>query len=75
MAILRIRPVDHLVLPYWQAQNKLSGSLIEGSPRDFRTVVRVRRLQSDANKLGYNLDDETVRQLQARSDADEAWTI
>ncbi len=70
--ILKIRPVDHLVNQYWQMQNKLSEGCVEGLSADFKTVVRIKRLLSEAEALGYNLADETARQLQADSDANEA---
>ena len=72
MAGLRIRPVDHLVLPYLQMQDKLSEGCVEGFSPDFKTVLRLKRLRSEAEALGYNLDDETVRQCQAHSEANEA---
>lgn len=71
MADLRIRPIDHLVLPYWQAHNTLSEGSVEGFSIGFRTAVHLHRLQSEAEVLGYNLFDETVRQLQADTDASE----
>jgi hypothetical protein len=67
--ILKIRPVDHLVCPYLQMQDKLSEGLVDGFPADFKTLVRLRRLRSEAEALGYNLADETVRQAEAHSDA------
>jgi hypothetical protein len=66
--ILRIRPVDHLVCPYLQMQDKLSEGLVEGFRADFKTVIRLRRLLSEAEALGYNLADEAVHQAEADSD-------
>ncbi len=72
MAGLKIRPVDHLVLPYLQMQDRLSEGCVEGFSPDFKTVVRLKGLLSEAEALGYNLADETVRQLLAQNDANEA---
>jgi len=71
MAELRIRPIDHLMLPYWQAQNRVSEGSVEGFSIGLGTAVRLHRLQSEAEDLGYSLFDETVRQLQADTDASE----
>ena len=71
MVELRIRPIDHLVYLYWQAQGKVSEGCVEGFPVGFRTAVRLKRLLSEAEALGYNLDDEIVRQLQADNDANQ----
>jgi len=70
MAAFRIRPIDQLVRQYWQVQGKLSEARVEGTQVGFRTAVRCRRLLSEGEALGYNLDDEMARQLQADSDAD-----
>lgn len=71
MARIRIRPVDHLVLPYLQMQDKLSEGCVEGFSPGFKTIVRLRRLLSEAEAFGCNLADETVRQLAADNDANE----
>lgn len=71
MATLSIRPIDHLVLPYRQAHDRLSEASVEGFSIGLGTAVRLHRLQSEAEALGYNLFDETVHQLEADTDASE----
>jgi hypothetical protein len=53
-------------------QDKLSEGLVDGFPSDVKTVVRLRRLLSQAEKLRYDLGDEAVRQCEAHRDANEA---
>lgn len=71
MAGFRISPLDRLVWENWKVQNKISEAQVEGLSTGFRTSLRRKRLLSEAEALGCNLDDETVRQLEAHTGADE----
>ncbi len=71
MANLTVRPVDRHIVPYWKAQEKLNKCCVEGLSADLRTTVRIKRLESEAEALGFNLFDEMVRQCEGERDADE----
>ncbi len=62
MANLVIRPIDHLVAEFW----KTIGEVV--IPDDPKTIQYLKRLQTAAGKLGFDLYDETLRQLECLSE-------
>jgi hypothetical protein len=72
MSTITIRPVDRLVYQYYTGMMEV----VEGDvhvpslhPKSLGVFPELKRLQEQAQSMGYDLDKETVAQTEADSDA------
>ncbi len=66
---LRIRPIDLLVSRNLEGMQAVNRAAVDGYPPGQSTLTEMGSLQREAQSLGFNLDHETARQVEADSNA------